>query len=272
VELSVFIPTRGRTAYVPISAEETQRFSDIKPTIVCPLNEVGHYSRRWRAVGCPVDGIGPTRQWIIETSPTNGVVMLDDDLYFSYRPNPETTKLERVKDLRPMFSWISDQLDAGFIHGGISARQGNQHIPFNSTDCIRVNNAHFFDRDAYLKQNIRFDVTPVMEDFYVTLSLLLRGFPNRVLYRYCWSQRASGFKGGCSIYRTKELQAAAAEQLFSLFPNFVTVVEKESTSGGALFAGVRKDVNIAWLRAWEARDRSREQGFEALPHVNLRRR
>jgi len=260
MDLTVFIPTRGRTGIEHITLNEIKKFSNRRAVVVCPQNEVSHYrnnmmdhQRQYEVMPCDKEGIGPTRQWIIENSPTRGVVMLDDDMYFSHRPVPEQPRpLERVTTLEPMFEWISEQFDAGFPHGGISARQGNQHIERPWADCIRVNNAHFFDRDVFMAEGIRFDALPVMEDFHVTLSLLLKGYPNRVAYHYCWSQRGSGFRGGCSLYRTDAVQAQAAEALHAAFPNYVKVVEKESDSQHGAMAK-RKDVNIGWLKAWADR-------------------
>jgi hypothetical protein len=258
MDLTVFIPTRGR---IGLNKQITLReFRDklpsVRPIIVCPAYEAPEHSKYHDYVWpCPVEGIGPTRQWIIEQSKTNGVLMLDDDLYFSMRENPfEPRPLIQCHDLGPLMQWVSDQLDRGYVHGGISARQGNQNILFPWTDCLRVNNAHLFNRDVYLREGIRFDRLPVMEDFDVTLGLLVRGYPNRVAYHYCWSQRGSGLSGGCSSYRTPEVQAEAAEKLHQLYPRFVKIVEKTAISGGSVFAGKpRTDVNIYWVKAWEAR-------------------
>lgn len=254
MDITVFIPTRGRTNYTPITAEELKKFSDFTPTFVCPTREQSYYARYGNVMPFDGEGIGPARQFILENSPTDCVVMLDDDLYFSKRVDPDNGgKLEKVqgKQLQEMFAYIKLWLDEGFVHGGISARQGNQHIAYPFTDCIRVNNAHFFNRAVVLREGIRFDELPVMEDFFVTLSLLLKGYPNRVLYDYCWSQRASGFKGGCSSYRTPALQAEAAHRLYDLFPDYVKVVEKTSASQSGAMA-TRTDVNIQWLKAWAA--------------------
>lgn len=281
MDLTVFIPTRGRTSMEHITIQEMKKFSSRTPVVVCPPSEAFHYKNYTKAdvMVCPTDGIGPTRQFILENSPTRGVVMLDDDMYFSYRPVPTLGGagcLERIADLEPMFQWVSDQLDAGFMHGGISARQGNQNIELQSADCIRVNNAHFFDAEQYKRMSLRFDLLPVMEDFYITLSLLTLGFPNRVAYHFCWSQRGSGAKGGCSLYRTAELQAKAAEQLHDFFPNYVKIVEKESDSQVGVMAK-RKDVNIAWLKAWQDEGVHRhktwlEQGSYKPGIPDLRRR
>lgn len=275
MNLTVYIPTRGRIGHESqITLRELEKFSSFTPVIVCPVNEVDRHKYAKRILACPYDGIGPTRQFILEThygqhssDGHQGVVMLDDDMYFSRRKDPSVpVPLERCDDLNPMFQWISDQLDAGFVHGGISARQGNNHIPRPWVDCIRVNNAHFFNAAVYMNERLRFDVIPVMEDFYVSLTLLLRGYPNRVAYHYCWSQRGSGTKGGCSLYRTSELQAQAARELHRLFPDYVKVVTKESISGGKLFSGERTDVNIGWLKAWADRK------YERQPEPDLRRR
>jgi len=273
MDLTVFVPTRGRTKFEHITLNELRRFTDVTPVVVCPPSEALHYRHEQRVDvwASPVEGIGPVRQWILEQSPTRGVLMLDDDLYFSHRPDPNYGgKLERVTDLRPLLARVSDTLDAGFIHGGISARQGNQNIGYPHTDCIRVNNAHFFDRDAFAAQKTRFDALPVMEDFYVTLSLLTHGYPNRVIYEWCWSQRGSGFKGGCSLYRTPEVQATAAEALHMMFPDFVKVVEKTSDSQAGVMAA-RTDVNIAWLKAWERGRLMVTPGY-TRPTVNTERK
>lgn len=278
MDITVFIPTRGRVGEMKqITLRDMKQFAKrYRPIIVCPPDEVPrHKYYHDLVVGCPFEGIGPTRQWILENSSTRGVVMLDDDMYFSYRPVPDiggAGSLARISDMNLMFDWISDQLDAGFIHGGVSARQGNQNIERASTDCIRVNNAHFFDREIFLGESLKFDTLPVMEDFYITLSLLLRGYPNRVAYHYCWSQRGSGFQGGCSLYRTAEVQAEAAMLLYELFPDYIRVVEKESLSQQGVMAS-RKDVNISWLKAWEARDSSKRINKDhPIPPVDTTRR
>jgi hypothetical protein len=94
---------------------------------------------------------------------------------------------------------------------------------------------------------------PVMEDFDLTLQLLRAGFPNRVSYEFCWNQRGSGSEGGCSTYRTGEMQAAAARRLAELHPDFVKVVTKSSKSNwkqGDMQE--RVDVIVQWRKAFEA--------------------
>jgi hypothetical protein len=266
MDITVYIPTRGRIGLsTQITLREIRDLTrgQITPVLLCPPNEVDQHLRYYpRVLACPADNINKTHEWLLLNANsghpdlnTRGVVTLDDDMYFSRRVNPnEATPLERVTDLMPMFDWISDRLDNGYAHGGISARQGNNHIPRSTVDCIRVNNAHFFDSSVFQGEEIRLPQAPVMHDFYFSLKLLTLGYPNTVAYHHCWSQRGSGTKGGCSIYRTQELQRTWCETLHREFPDFVKIVTKKALSGGSVFSGERIDVNIQWLKAWEGRD------------------
>lgn len=283
MNLQVYIPTMGRVGHMnQITLREFQQLSDHVPIIVCPLEEAAaHKKYSKRVVVCEQHGIGKVRQWILENSDADIVVMADDDMYFSYRPVPDQIKLERCKDLRPLLKFIealatpfdSQKGGLGYIHGGVGARQGNNRkagatkrdgemlVGHWVVLCERVNNFHFFHRKAFLAQKIRFDHLPVMEDFFVTLSLLTRGFPNVVIHDYVWNQRGSGAIGGCSSYRTAQVQAQGAEGLHKAFPQFVRVVEKESkdTSPSWREFKSRKDVIVSWWKAWKHGDMMHSQ-------------
>lgn len=264
----VYIPTRGRVGVArQVTLREFLAYSDIVPVLVCPPDELKEHKKYApRVIACPAKGIGPTRQWILERSPASLVVMADDDMRFSYRPDPAVTKLERCTDLRPMLDCIRRYVAGGFIHGGVGARQGNNRKDCTTPrkgviangylvqDCERANNFHFFDRPAVLKAGGRLDKLPVMEDFYLTLDLLLKGYPNRILHSYVWNQEASGNTGGCSLYRTWEIQAQGAEGLAKAFPEYVKVVIKKSKDSSPAWRDFkeRKDVHVQWLAAARA--------------------
>jgi hypothetical protein len=112
-------------------------------------------------------------------------------------------------------------------------------------------NTYLVDTELFIKENIRFDSLKVMEDFYVTLSFLTRGYPNAVVFDYCWNQLGSGAEGGCAEYRDEEMQAQAAKELHATFPGFVRVVEKTSKTA---WEGMetRTDVNVLWKKAFES--------------------
>jgi hypothetical protein len=214
-------------------------------------------------------GISHTRKWILtEYAKSRGeryVLMLDDDMDFCYRPNMKDPALETIKDpelFEAMFLQLEQWLTEGFVHIGLAARQGSNHFlgPEGYRDVGRMMNAYAYDTQALKEIGVEFGRIPVMEDFDLTLQLLRKGYPNRIAYQYVWNQRGSGSEGGCSKYRTPEMQAQAAEQLQKYHPEFVTLVTKET---GSVWKDMeeRADVNVQWLKAYEegkryANDRS----------------
>ena len=136
------------------------------------------------------------------------------------------------------------------MHAGLSARQGNHlTFPMKEKEIARQNNVHAFQRDILLKDNIRFDILPLMEDFHVTLSLLELGYPNLVLQNFCWGQIASNNPGGCSLYRNMQMQKDAATKLHELHPKFVKIITKKNKTGWKDM-DERTDVRIQWKKAF----------------------
>lgn len=267
VNLRIYIPTRGRVGINrQITLREFLQFSSHKPTMVCPVDEVDkhkeYYSKVWP---CRAQGIGATRQWIIEKSKADIVVMADDDMRFSYRPDPRSTRLERCYNLDPLVNLIKQCVEKGFIHGGVGARQGNNRKDGSNprsgfienghffVDCDRVNNFHFVHKEV-ITLGARMDALTVMEDMYFTLFLLTKGIPNRVIHDYVWNQSGSGASGGCSLYRTSKIQSQGARGLAEAFPEFVRVVTKTSKSTSASWNEfkTREDVIVQWQKAARA--------------------
>ena len=106
-----------------------------------------------------------------------------------------------------------------------------------------------------------------MEDFDVTLSLLELGYPNRITYKYAWGQGRSGDDGGCSLYRTSEMQKNAAIRLAEFHPRTVKVVNKRSkTKWGGLDSEVRVDVIVNWKKAFKPKrlENNSKKGIRGL--------
>ncbi len=178
-------------------------------------------------------------------------IMIDDDMVFARREFG-SLKLHECnrEDLHAMFSMLEVWLDEGHPLVGVSARQGNNHYTEDSNIATRQMNFHAVNVQALSDLGVRFDELPVMEDFNVILSLLVRGLANKVSYGFCWNQKGSGSVGGCSGYRDAALQASCAERLAAKFPQYVTVVEKQSKT---VWKGMesRKDVRIQWKKAYK---------------------
>ena len=213
------------------------------------------------------DGISKTREWILTQlsikTGENEVLMLDDDMDFCYRPNMADPALETIKDLElfeRMFSLFEQWFREGFIHMGLAARQGSNNFlgPETYRDVARMMNAYAYDTVALADLGVKMGRIPVMEDFDLTLQLLRKGYPNRVSYQYVWNQRGSGAEGGCSSYRTAEMQTEAARKLQELHPAYVTLVTK---TAGTVWKDMeeRSDVTVQWQKAYEEGKNARNQ-------------
>ena len=195
--------------------------------------------------------LSPTRQWILENSESNKLVMMDDDLTFSYRNPASGVKLLKgcSESIERMFKVLELTLDT-HIHAGISAREGNNHVEAPFKDVGRMMRLLAYDRKKVLASGCRFDRLETKQDFDLTLQLLRKGMPNRVWYDFAHNQPGSNNAGGCSVYRTQEVMNRCANELEGLHPDYVTVVDKTTkTSWGG---GTRTDVRIAWKKAYES--------------------
>jgi hypothetical protein len=214
-----------------------------------------------------VSGIGNTRAWILteyaREAHVDRILMIDDDMDFCYRPDVKLPKLEIVETeerMLDMLGRLDRWMDEGFVHVGVSARQGNQNKYYDENkvyglheyrDATRMMNMYQYDVRALAGLPIKWGRVPVMEDFDLTLQLLRLGRANRVLFEYCWNQRDSGATGGCSTYRTPEMQAEAASKLAQLHPGFVKLVTKKSKDTSTAWRGMKErvDVMVYWRDA-----------------------
>lgn len=251
--MKLFIPTYKRV--------KKQKTWEVLPDaikeftyLVCPESEAKLHkavNRQVLAVPDSVKGIAKTRQWILENADDDEILMLDDDQSFRCR---EAGSYK----LRPMVdSDYQDMLDAAsetlkeYNAVGISAQAGNNRtFPKSVVAPGRMYNMYALNRNFFLDNDIRFDAMTVMEDFHVTLSMLKMGYSNAILQDWCWGSPGSNADGGCSNYRTAEVQREGALKLASLHAPFVTVVEKESKSWGNGLE-TRTDVRVQWKKALE---------------------
>jgi hypothetical protein len=202
------------------------------------------------------DGIARTREWMLtelaEKRQVRHILMLDDDMDFCYRPDMSSPSLETIKEhnrFEMIFEILELWLKSNFVHVGLGARQGSHTVTEPYRDVARMMNAYAYDTVALKEIGVELGRLPVMEDFDLTLQLLRKGYPNRVSYQYVWNQRGSGAEGGCSSYRTMEMQTEAANKLYELHPDYVTVVTKKAGSVWKEFEE-REDVMIRWKDAY----------------------
>jgi hypothetical protein len=247
--MEIWIPTRDRVfqeTYFSLPPKIREQVRFVQPW---DGNEV--LGINVRKTPQHINGIGPTRQWIIDNAKSDKIVMLDDDLVFAKRREDEPTKFREASlaDVSLLFDSISSYLDQ-FAHVGVSTREGGNRDTSDTVLNTRLLRILAYRTDVLRKQAIRFDRLEFMEDFDVTLQLLRAGFPNIRINWIVHNQRSSNAPGGCSTYRTLEKQAQAARGLAQLHPEFVdTVVKKTKTAWNGQ---ERTDVRIQWKSAFDS--------------------
>ena len=230
--MRIYIPTRGRAdSQVTLSffPEELRK----AVTLVVDEHEKDLYSKYdCRIMVCDdtVTDIATKRRFIHDNTDDNKIVMLDDDLRFYIRKSPTDWHLRYLDD---------------YAHCGVSAREGNNRVEALSVETTRYMRLLAYNLDKF--DGIELARTKVMEDFDINLQLLKKGLPSKISYYYAQGQGSSNAAGGCSEWRTLEVQSAGAELLAKLHPEVVTVVEKETKT--AWGGGIRKDVKVMWKKA-----------------------
>ena len=255
--MDIVIPTYGRCSPGLQTTLLQLNKAGVRPYVVIQAREADTWARHnWEAevriLPHHIQTIAPTRQWIVENvGATNKLVMMDDDLIFYRRRNDDPTKLRdlAVGELQHMLHQVSIALDL-YSHVGIAAREGANRCTDATMSNTRIMRVLGYQRDLLLRECITFGRLQVMEDFDVALRLLRAGHENIVLNQWAHNQAGSGKEGGCSHFRTKELQAESAHKLAELHPSFVQVREKETKT--AWGGGTRTDVQIYWKKAYSA--------------------
>ena len=255
----VYIPTLGRVGK-QITAQHLKS-AGVPYKLVCRLNEFNQLSTAGHdTLVEPEDlprGIGHTRQFIMEQDDgEEQTIMMDDDLVFAMRgkrkDNPMYLRPCEPPDVFSMVRWLclaTEQLGR-YAMAGISSREGNNRKEGRQGENTRIMRVFAINKAKFKSAGANFTNLKVMEDFDVTLSLLLAGYPNIENHQFTNNQNGSNIQGGCKEYRTLETQGDAARELAAKYPLYVQTVEKETkTSWGG---GVRTDVKIAWKKAYKA--------------------
>lgn len=262
--MKIYIPSRSRWG----SEILTLRFLRGPAELVVPEDQAEHYGRAMRNAGhyhvtvtsCPpaVTNIAEKRLHIGQLAASRGenkFCMMDDDIYeFFIRKSPQVTNLvysnDRVGEWTRMMGWLDGQLD-NYAHASISMREGNHHAEPGERDTLSKYNTRtmrvlaYRTRDFLSVQHCR---VPVMEDIDVNLQLLRRGLSNVCSFWWANGQRGTGAKGGCSDYRTHEVQDAAARRLVEMHPGLVKLRQKNNRAAGDF--GVRTEVTVYWQKAF----------------------
>lgn len=248
--MKIVIPTLNRVNTQ--HTYESLRGTTYPVLIACPPEEALDHilAGRDNILETPMQGIAPTRQYIMETVEDDIIVMMDDDLKFAKRRTDEPTKFlpNTVEDTQEMLEELEYSLQL-FAHAGISMREGANYDVNPHLYCARCARVIGFYKPIFLKERVDFRNNMVMDDFEAALHLITRGYQSIILNNWVQNQVGSGTIGGAETYRTREMHAASAKLLQKRYPRYVKLVEK--TTKVAWGGGTRTDVRVQWKKAFQ---------------------
>lgn len=258
--MRIYIPTMGRTDKQKTVERLTKELNkEFNTTLVCPPGEAEELRTRYKDYGIQVlttdvKGIAATRQFILDHARKTKdpvVLMLDDDLP-TWR---QRTDVQNDRGETPYRKATTSDIQHGLrdfselmkshAHGSIGHALFCQHSP------LLKYNSRMLRALAYNVKIIPKDIVfrlPVMEDFDMELQLLTRGFASVTYNGVVQDQHQNNSEGGCSSYRTNDVQSEAAHTLKKLWPEFVTVVTR-APKREWIGMGERTDVRVNWAAA-----------------------
>lgn len=182
-----------------------------------------------------VDRIRATRQWIVNYALENGIrriVMVDDDLRFRHRAADSNSHV-RVDDASGLVADLELVMDEGFVHVGVADEFMCQHRPRGYSVSQRYNQVLAYDLDRIVSRMgaVPEYRTEINEEHDVHLQLAEKGLPPAVLNDWTKSSRAYS-TGGCSTWRTAEVEKQGHFDLAQLHPKLVRVVENPKALSG----------------------------------------
>lgn len=255
--IHIYMPTYKRAGRIKtldfIPDRWLKRFS-----LVVNAEEESIYRRQYSGidiVSAKVFGIPAKRQWIVDNTVAEYVIMIDDDLTIDYRDSAGKLHAASPEHTGKMFDLLCEWLKGGFAHVGVSWRNGNNRVLHPYSEIGRSTNIMGFNTSVIRDEALRFDVIETtMEDFHMVISLLERGYPNRISFDYAWGESKSSGEGGLFVIRTGELQKRAALRLLELHPNVVRFVGRKNKAAWKGIETVnRSDVVIEWKKAYRPR-------------------
>lgn len=264
MNIEIIIPTLGRCDNQITLKNIPTKFHEIV-TLVVQEHEYDYMKNKYTT--CNVwqlptgtKGIAQTRKEIANKWKGKAVYVMDDDLSFLIINEELKNKPMSDEKFEQMLGEVRKFMDDGYIFGSMSTSTTPPEAkPYSYNTRIWTN---VFYSEAFNPDEIDFGEEYVMmpEDFYVTLQLLTKGHQNVVFNHYRVSPSATNAKGGCETYRTIENHNKGQEILAEKFPEFVSIYEKEQSTGP--WKGLKKKaLRIKWKQAYES---SKKQEVSSL--------
>lgn len=195
-------------------------------------------------------------QWLLDVGNLLGYdtsrkfVIMDDDLSFSYRDGERLINTTNPQLLEGMWASVENLLTNHALVGIHPRQMGHaQPLPFVNNGkiiCIQAINKDNFPNPDEMPRVNQF---PILADVLLNCYLLSNGYPNAILTAYCQDHASCQAPGGCSIYRTPQMQREAVEYVAKLYgPHAKAVVKKPKTA--KWMGDERVDLTVQWKRMY----------------------
>lgn len=228
--MNLYIMTRGRVGKQYTLSRLPKKWKE-KTWLVAPGSE-NHEWNHWHQPD-HVTNYSQKFQWLLDGMPNvvgnlcdknDKAVILDDDLVFSKRTlvdgKPSLRTIEDPEELGVLFDYMEHLLD-DYPLVGVHPRQMGQntkppYVENGRIICIQGINRRLIGQ-------VKVDQFPILADVVLNCTLLARGQKNAIITTHFQDHGPCQAPGGCSIYRTPQMQRAAVEYLAARFPGFVKV-------------------------------------------------
>lgn len=184
-----------------------------------------------------VENIGQVRQWVIENAREEFIGLLDDDIAgFNFKPVMSRyggLRNASAKEIETAFATVATWLKTDkLVHAALAPRfLAALPCQKKHTENYKLSQCMFFDRKKLLASGARFDRVPIYEDIDLTLQLLQRGYPNRILLQCCFNPNKAGARGGCATYRTPDVKRKTVERLKKFYrPDILSIDYNEKAN------------------------------------------
>lgn len=227
--MNLYIMSRGRAGKVTTWNSIPSTWKE-RTYIVTSVTEAPAYAEHYgveRILYAPsfVTNYSQKFQWILDDAgayqPHEKAVILDDDLVFSKREGQSLKTIRNPELLAPLWEKMEALLDEYplvSVHPramGHAAPSG--HVENGRVICVQGINRRLIGP-------VRVDDFPILADVRLNLTLLGRGDKNALITDYFQDHGPCQAPGGCSIYRTPEMQEACIDDLVRRWPNHVRKV------------------------------------------------
>lgn len=193
------------------------------------------------------------------------VIMIDDDFRFFKRGEERKLHQAKPEDMQGMIDTVLDELSPYNVGmTGVSMRGGNNRYPdvepnYRINGFLAVKTAVYRVMESHRVKFAEFDLA---EDFWYCINLLNHCYELRTIFSYAYDQPQSGAAGGCSKYRTSEMQERVSREIHNRFPKYVRVTEKKLKHGWGDIGKFRYDLTIQWKKILtDAQERAKGKKF-----------